>query len=150
MRGHPKLIGYQEEPHPWNEWVRTTTGRLSDKQLLRELIPVTPLGSTVQVSLRHVVGIGIVGPACLIIIDLQTGWPSEANGENAVRPVKSFGLNDYLGLAVHPHVRQAVATAALQQGTGGHLAGQQCSLQGCLSQNRSLEFDTIFVAGKPL
>ena len=50
MRGHPKLIGYQEEPHPWNEWVRTTTGRLSDKQLLRELIPVTPLGSAAQAS----------------------------------------------------------------------------------------------------
>ena len=116
MRAQRQLYG--SEPHPWNKWIPETTAHLSDKRLLRELVAVQPVCSSVEVGLRTCSTVSWPLLARLTELHLQTSWPFPHGAGEDLRPVRSFGLNDYLGLAVHPQVRRAMSSAALEQGSG--------------------------------
>ena len=108
----------------WDSWVHQATQQLEERGLLRQLVPVTPTGCAMRVIAPCVcvcVFVCVCSVRVLILPEraclVQARWPHQGD-----RTVLSFALNDYLGLAAHARVQQAMASAAQQLGTGAPLA----------------------------
>jgi 8-amino-7-oxononanoate synthase len=61
-----------------------------------------------------------------------------------LRPVRLFGLNDYMGLSTHPDVCRAAAGAALAAGMGPRSSALVC---GFTTEHRALELELARLKG---
>lgn len=82
--------------------------------------------------------------AALAAAQAQAQQEQQQAGGQQLRPLRLFGLNDYMGLSTHPDVRAAAAAAALSGGMGPRSSALVC---GFTNEHRLLELEIARLKG---
>lgn len=114
----------------WPLWISSSVSELAEKQLLRSQRAVTPVaGSSHRV---HIVAQSVAQPGPgesrerRVGVSVAVGAKPGPHNWCESQPFVVFASNDYLGLSIHPRVREAAAAAAAAHGCGPRSSALVC------------------------